>query len=87
MRRMEEVMADIDVYLSPTSGRNNNLLITNLTGHPAVVVPNGFNRNESPTSISLVGRLFGEAELLRVALAYQEAADFHLRYPGGKSQG
>ncbi len=81
MRRMEEVMADIDVYLSPTSGRNNNLLITNLTGHPAVVIPNGFSGNGSPTSISMVGKLFGEAELLRVALAYQEAVDFHLRHP------
>ncbi len=81
MRRMEETMADIDVYLAPTSGRNNNLLITNLTGHPTVVVPNGFNGEGSPTSLSLVGKLFGEAELLQVALAYQEAVDFHLRHP------
>ncbi len=80
MQAMERVMADIDVLVTPTFG-GNQLLITNLTGHPAAVVPNGFRENGTPTSITFIGRLFGEAEALAVAKAYQDATDFHLRRP------
>jgi Asp-tRNA(Asn)/Glu-tRNA(Gln) amidotransferase A subunit family amidase len=57
------------------------LLITNLTGHPAVVLPNGFNEQGSPVSITFIGKPFGEAHLLRVAMSYQDATDFHRRHP------
>lgn len=80
MRQMAEVMAQVDVYVTPSYG-GNNLLLTNLTGHPCVVVPNGFNEKGTPTSISFIGGLFGEAKTLAVAKAYQDATDFHLRYP------
>jgi len=80
MQEMAKLMAKIDVYVAPSFG-GNNLLLTNLTGHPAVVVPNGFNDKGSPTSITFVGKLFGEAELLAVAKAYQDATDFHLKHP------
>jgi Asp-tRNA(Asn)/Glu-tRNA(Gln) amidotransferase A subunit family amidase len=81
MKRMEELMQDIDVYLVPTGARTSNLSITNLTGHPTVVLPQGFDPKGSPTSIQFVGKLMGEATLLRVAQAYQEATGFHLRHP------
>ncbi len=81
MQRMEELMQDIDVYLAPTSARSSNLMITNLTGHPTVVLPQGFDPKGSPTSIQFVGRLMGEADVLCVAQAYQGATDFHLRHP------
>jgi Asp-tRNA(Asn)/Glu-tRNA(Gln) amidotransferase A subunit family amidase len=81
MREMAVLMQELDVYLAPTSGRSNNLLVTNLTGHPCVVVPNGFNKRESPTSITFIGKLFGEAQVLRLAQAYQEATTFHHRHP------
>jgi Asp-tRNA(Asn)/Glu-tRNA(Gln) amidotransferase A subunit family amidase len=71
---------DVDVYLSPSFG-GSNLLLTNLTGHPCVVLPNGFDEEGSPTSITFMGRLFGEAKLLAVAKAYQDATDFHLKHP------
>lgn len=80
MQRMAEVMKGIDVYVAPSLG-GNNLLLTNLTGHPCVVVPNGFDEKGHPTSISFVGNLFEEAKALRVAKAYQDATDFHLRRP------
>jgi Asp-tRNA(Asn)/Glu-tRNA(Gln) amidotransferase A subunit family amidase len=80
MEAMERTMAGIDVLVAPTFG-GNQLLITNLTGHPAVVVPNGFRENGTPTSITFIGKLFGEAEALAVAKAYQDATDFHLRRP------
>jgi Asp-tRNA(Asn)/Glu-tRNA(Gln) amidotransferase A subunit family amidase len=57
------------------------LLATNLTGHPTLVVPNGFNPDGTPVSLSFVGRLWGEAELLAVGKAYQEATGFHERRP------
>jgi Asp-tRNA(Asn)/Glu-tRNA(Gln) amidotransferase A subunit family amidase len=79
MQEMDRTLAGIDVYLSPTFG--DNLRLTNLTGHPAVVVPNGFRSNGTPTSITFCGSLFRDSEALLLARAYQEATDFHLRQP------
>ena len=73
---MEEVMKDIDVYVTPSFGRNGPLL-TNLTARPAVVVPNGFRSSDNtPTSIAFVGKLFGETEALALAQAYQQSTEF-----------
>jgi Asp-tRNA(Asn)/Glu-tRNA(Gln) amidotransferase A subunit family amidase len=81
MREMEQALTDVDVYITPSFG-GDNLLLTNLTGHPSVVVPNGFRSSDgTPTSITFMGRLFGEEALLAVALAYQQATDFHLARP------
>jgi len=81
MAEMENVMKEIDVYVAPSFG-GSNLLLTNLTGHPAVVLPNGFRAsNGTPTSITFQGKLYGEAEVLAVAAAYQKATDFHLKRP------
>jgi Asp-tRNA(Asn)/Glu-tRNA(Gln) amidotransferase A subunit family amidase len=80
MQAMADSMKDVDVYVAPSFG-GNNLLFTNLTGHPAVVLPNGFDDKGSPTSISFIGGLYKEAETLRVALAYEQATDFHTKHP------
>ncbi|MFQ5671323.1 MAG: amidase [Acidobacteriota bacterium] len=81
MEEMDRLMRTIDVYVSPTYG-GNNLLLTNLTGHPQVVLPNGFHAGDgTPTSITFTGRLYGETDLLSVAHTYQQATDFHLRHP------
>jgi len=80
IQAMEKVMANIDVYVTPSFG-GSNLLLTNLTGHPCVVVPNGFDKRGSPTSISFVGRLYGEAATLAAAKIYQDATDFHKKHP------
>ena len=73
------MMKDIDLYVTPSFG--DNLLLTNLTGHPCVVLPNGFDDRGSPTSISFIGRLFDEATLLGAAKQYQDATGFHLKHP------
>lgn len=78
MQEMEAL--DFDVYVSPSFG-GNNLLLTNLTGHPSVVLPNGFNKEGSPVSITFMGRLFEEGKLLAVANAYQRATDFNRKHP------
>ncbi|MFQ6114199.1 MAG: amidase, partial [bacterium] len=80
MEAMVALMSEIDVYVVPSFG-GSNLLMTNLTGHPAVVLPNGFTEKGTPTSISFIGKLYGEAETLAVAKAYQDATDFHLKHP------
>ncbi|MFQ5511908.1 MAG: amidase, partial [Candidatus Krumholzibacteriia bacterium] len=80
IQEMEKIMTGVDVYVSP-SFEGNNLLLTNLTGHPCVVLPNGFNEEGSPVSITFIGRLFDEAKLLAVAKAYQDASGFHKKHP------
>ena len=42
MEDMARRMKDIDVYIAP-SFAEGNLLLTNLTGHPTVVLPDGFD--------------------------------------------
>ena len=74
------VFARVDLFLAPSfTGRS--LLLSNLTGHPCVVVPNGFSKAGTPTSICFIGRLFGEGELLAVAKKYQDATDFYRKHP------
>jgi Asp-tRNA(Asn)/Glu-tRNA(Gln) amidotransferase A subunit family amidase len=80
IQEMQKLMKDIDVYIAPTYG-GSTLLLTNLTGHPCVVLPNGFSKEGTPTSITFIGKLFGEAKLLTAAKAYQDATDFHLKHP------
>jgi len=80
IEEMAQKMKGIDVYIAPSFG-GNNLLLTNLTGHPAVVVPNGFDEKGSPTSISFIGNLFEEAKTLRIAKAFQDVTDFHSKHP------
>jgi Asp-tRNA(Asn)/Glu-tRNA(Gln) amidotransferase A subunit family amidase len=80
---LERQLSDVDVWIAP-SFVGSTLLRTNLTGHPCVVVPNGFRSADgTPTSITFLGRLHGEGELLAVAHAYQRATEFHLRRPPG----
>jgi Asp-tRNA(Asn)/Glu-tRNA(Gln) amidotransferase A subunit family amidase len=79
MQEMEELMGQVDLYVG-----GDDLVLTNLTGHPTVVMPNGFRKAgkaEVPTAITFTGRLYGETELLAVAHAYQQATGFHLRRP------
>jgi len=80
IRDMARRLAELDAYVAPTFA-GGNLLLTNLTGHPAVVLPNGFRKDGTPGSITFTGKLFGEAELLAVAKAYQDATGFHRRHP------
>ena len=80
MEEMAKLFDKIDLYVTPSYG-GSNLLLTNLTGHPCLVLPNGFRENGTPTSISFIGNLFDEGKILSVAKAYQDATDFHLKYP------
>ncbi len=80
IQEMYELMNQVDLYVAP-SWRGPNLLLTNLTGHPCVVVPNGFTEQGTPTSISFTGRLFDEGTILSVAYQFQQATGYHKKYP------
>jgi Asp-tRNA(Asn)/Glu-tRNA(Gln) amidotransferase A subunit family amidase len=82
MEMMIDVFREVDVYITPSLA-GDSLLITNLTGHPQVVVPAGFTDDDSPHSISFVGRLHDEATLLAVARTYQERTSWHKKTPPG----
>jgi Asp-tRNA(Asn)/Glu-tRNA(Gln) amidotransferase A subunit family amidase len=71
---------DYDVIIAP-SQRGQQLLLTNLTGTPCMVMPNGFNSNGSPTSISFIGGLYGEASVTALARAFQEATTWDEAIP------
>ena len=78
IEEMNKKMKGLDAFIAPAFGQN--LVATNLSGHPCVVLPNGF-RNGLPTSITFTGQLFGEGKLLKIAEAYQRAGDFHKKQP------
>ncbi len=80
MQKVNEVIKNYDAFICPTYG-GNQLSITNLTGHPAVIFPTGINKNNLPTSITLIGKLYDEATLLAIAKAYQDATDFNKQHP------
>ncbi len=71
-------------------GTNNNTVMNktqlhsqmaNLACYPGLALPNGFTAQGTPTSINFMARPFGEAELMRVAKAYQDSTDFNLKRP------
>ena len=98
MEAVGKVFSEFDVIVAPTFGEQ--LVITNLTGHPALILPNGFRGADAPppassadgaddnvggpgtpASLTFLGNLYGEAKLLALARAYQEATGFHKQYP------
>ena len=78
---MATLFTDVDVYVAPSF--SDSLYATNLSGHPAVVVPAGLDETGSPAnqSITFTGRLYDEATLLAVARTFQEATPFHQPHP------
>ena len=80
IQEMQKLMSKIDLYVAP-SMEGDNSIVTNLTGHPCVVLPNGFSDKGTPTSITFNGRLFDEGKLIAVAKLYQDATDYHKKHP------
>lgn len=74
-----QTIKGLDLYIAPSF--SSNLRLTNLTGNPCVVLPNGFNAQGRPTSITFMGQLFGEGKVLEAAKIYQDATDFHKKHP------
>ncbi len=75
-----EVIKEYDFIVSPTFGQNQSIT-TNLTGHPAISIPTGFDSDNHPTSITLIGNLYDEGPMLEAAHVFQTATDFEERHP------
>jgi Asp-tRNA(Asn)/Glu-tRNA(Gln) amidotransferase A subunit family amidase len=70
IREMERLFETVDAYLG-----GDDLVITNLTGHPTVVLPAGFHAvddRQVPMMTTFTGRLFGEEALLALAYAFEQ---------------
>ncbi len=79
MAEMDRFFQDWDVlvghaYAGPL------MSITNLTGHPQIVVPCGFH-DRLPYGLVFTGRICREGDPMRVAMAYQQATEWHLKRP------
>ena len=89
MQEMARIMSQVDVYVlpfdyadyTPNPVATLNSAVTNLTGHPSITVPHGFDEKRHPTSLTFIGNLYADAEMLALAMAYQNATAWHLQHP------
>ncbi len=78
--------AGVDAILYPTwsnpprlvgdmksPGGDNNQVISPQSGMPAITVPMGFTHGTLPAGVTLLGRLWSEPLLIRMAYAYEQA--------------
>ncbi len=82
MQEMNEKMKGLDILLAPSLA-GDNLLVTNLTGHPCVVIPNGFIGEKTPVSIVAIGQLYDEGKLLSFTNTVQLLTEWHKKHPKG----
>jgi aspartyl-tRNA(Asn)/glutamyl-tRNA(Gln) amidotransferase subunit A len=94
-REFNVPFADIDALLTPTTATPaipiaevdqngtpaNFTRMANLLDLCAVSLPNGFTAGGLPTSLHIVGKSYDEATALRIAWAYEQATQWHLRRP------
>lgn len=86
MKEMRRLFDEVDVIVAPTWGGNRQ---TNLTGHPSVSMPNGFERLEGnpssarrkPVSFTILGGLYQDEAVLSLAQLYQSRTRFHRQRP------
>ena len=53
----------------------------NLAGLPGMSIPCGFTKAGLPIGLQLIGKPFEETTILKVAHAYEQVTDWHLRKP------
>lgn len=72
----EKAKDPLEMYLSDIF-----TISCNLAGLCGVSLPCGFSEKGLPIGLQLLGRPFGESDLLRAAHVYQEATDWHTKRP------
>jgi Asp-tRNA(Asn)/Glu-tRNA(Gln) amidotransferase A subunit family amidase len=80
MQQMSKLFEQVDVIVCPTNG-TSQLVATNFTGQPAIILPNGFRADGTPTSLTFLGTLYREDQVCAVAKAYQDATEWNKRHP------
>ena len=80
MKKINAVMKDYDVIITP-SFEGKQLSITNLTGHPALCMPIGLNKQNTPNSITFLANLYQEEDLLLLGKYFQEHTSYDDVHP------
>ena len=75
-----KIMQGFDFIITP-SFVGNQLTLTNLTGHPCLVLPDGFDKDGNPISICLIANLYREDILCEAGYFYQEKTVFFRKKP------
>jgi Asp-tRNA(Asn)/Glu-tRNA(Gln) amidotransferase A subunit family amidase len=78
LRQFDDFMSKYDARLEPGTG--GTLGATNLTGHPAIALKCGIISG-LPRPIMLTGRLYEEATICRIALAFEQATEWKDKHP------
>lgn len=93
MMKLAEATAQVDVWLSIATHSSGGVIeetdsptqahseMANLAGYPALAIPNGLNESGTPTSVTLYGRPFADADVLAFGKACQDAIGFHAAPP------
>lgn len=80
MEDFQKIFQTVDVVVAP-SWAGNQLLYSNMTGHPCVVLPNGELGGANPPSLCFLSGLFREGDAVAVAELYQSATRWHRQRP------
>ncbi|KYG78074.1 amidase [Roseivirga spongicola] len=80
IEEIHQLFKNYDVIIAP-SARSSQLQITNLTGHPVISIPTGFDEKGRPTSLTLIGNLYEEDKILQLAKYYQSLTEFDEKHP------
>ena len=74
------MISSYDFIVCPENGRYISLA-TNLTGHPAITIPNGFDKKGRPTSLLMIGNLYDEGPMLEAAYLIQQTTPHEEKHP------
>jgi Asp-tRNA(Asn)/Glu-tRNA(Gln) amidotransferase A subunit family amidase len=80
IEEMAKLFSEVDVIVAPPF-RGNSIFYSNVAGYPCVVVPNGVKMGGNLASITFIGKLYGEADALRLAEGFQASTSFHQQRP------
>jgi Asp-tRNA(Asn)/Glu-tRNA(Gln) amidotransferase A subunit family amidase len=80
IEKFNQMISGFDLLIAPANGRNISLA-TNLTGHPAIAIPNGFDKKGRPTSLLFIGNLYDEGPLLEAAYLFQRNTEWGEKHP------
>ena len=78
----EKVSDPLSMYLSDIY-----TISANLAGIPGISIPCGFSSAGLPIGLQLLAKPFDEERLLRIAYAFEQATDYHLKRPALKAAG
>jgi Asp-tRNA(Asn)/Glu-tRNA(Gln) amidotransferase A subunit family amidase len=78
LRQFDDFMSKYDALIEPGTG--GTLGATNLTGHPAIALKCGFIGG-MPRPVMITGKLYEEASICHIALAFEQATEWKDRHP------